>query len=159
MKRRDFLVGIGSAGLLAGCGKFNIKDLGEGDTSILAIYAAETAAVPVGYFAAQLPVADKALRGAYDLAVKGELTPEAINIILTTLGTGDPIAVLLVRRAVRLAELAGASVGDGGTIIGLTGLDPRLVEAIGHGYVEGYDTFMLTQNARWKRKTIHSPQV
>jgi len=145
MERRKFLIAAGSAGLLTACsGKFNIKDLGEGDASLIGTYAVETAAVLIGYYAAQVPTADKALRGLYDLSVKGTLTPEAINTILTTLGAADPIAVLMVRRVVRLAEMLGASV-EGGSIISLTGLDPKLVEACKTGYLDGYDTYMATK--------------
>ena len=144
MKRREFLIGAGSAGLLAGCGgKFSLKDLGDGDSGLIGAYAVETAAVLIGYYAAQAPTADKALRGLYDLAVEGKLSPAAVNTILTTLGASDPIAVILVRRSIRLAEMLGATI-EGGSIVSLTGLDPKLVEAVKIGYLDGYETYMAT---------------
>ena len=144
MKRRQFLVAAGSAGLLTACsGKFNLNSIGDGESSELALFTVETIAVPLGYYAGQSEVADLSLRSIYDLATKGTLTTESVNHILKTLGASDPIAVLLVKRALRLAELAGASV-EGGSIIDLAGLDPKVVEAIARGYVEGFDTYKLT---------------
>ena len=130
--------------MITGCSGINLKGLGGGDTDIIGIYAVETAAVLIGYYAAQSPAADKALRGLYDLAVEGKLSPAAINTILTTLGASDPIAVLMVRRAVRLAEMMGATV-EGGSIVSLAGRSPELVEAAKIGYLDGYDTYKATE--------------
>lgn len=111
------------------------------------VYAIETAAVAVGYFAAQAPDVDMALRNIYDLAVQGRLTPEGVNKILARLNTADPFEMLLTRRILRLAELVGASVADG-QIVDVAGIPPEFVSAISRGYVEGYDTFVLTQVKR-----------
>jgi hypothetical protein len=146
MDRRDFLVGavtLPASVALAGCAGFDWKNLGDNANAALGTYAVESAAVLIGYYAAQAPSADTALRGLYDLAMEGKLSPAAVNSILTALGAADPLAVIMVRRAIRMAELLGATV-EGGTIIDLAGLDPALVEAARIGYEDGFATYKAT---------------
>jgi hypothetical protein len=42
-----------------------------------------------------------------------------------------------------MAELLGASI-EGGSIVSLAGLDPKLVEACKVGYNDGYNTYKAT---------------
>ena len=140
MKRREFLA-LGSTGLLAACAGHNINLEMPGNKE-LALYTVETIAIPIGYYAGQHTAVDLALRTIYDLAVNGTLTVVAVNRILETLGAQDPMAVLMVRRVVRLGELAGAAI-EGGRIVDLAGLDPDYIDAAARGYVEGYDTYRI----------------
>jgi hypothetical protein len=111
------------------------------------IYGIETAAVAVGYYAAQSPDVDMALRNVYDLSTQGKLTPEGVNAILSRLDRSEPFEMLLIRRILRLAELVGAQVVEG-NIVDVAGIPPEFVNAIARGYVEGYDTFMLMKVKR-----------
>jgi len=118
--------------------------IGCNENDQLGIYGIETAAVGVGYFAAQQPDVDLALRQIYDLATKGQLTPEGVNQILLRLDKDDPFELLMVRRVLRLAEIAGAEVING-NITDITGIPSSVINAIARGYVEGYDTYMLSK--------------
>ena len=156
MKRREFLTGMGVTVLAAGCAGINLKENGE--QGVFTLFMVETATVPIGYYAAQSEEIDTAMRAIYDLAVEGKLTPAAVNKILQLLDTDDPIATLMIGRVLRLAELAGATV-EGGSVISMTDIDPRVVKAAADGYVEGYDTYMLTAKPNWKKKTLYSMQA
>ena len=146
MKRRDFLTIGGASVLLTACSGFSLKELGEGAEGALQLYFVESAAVPIGYYCAQSESLDTAMREIYSLAVEGKLTPEGVNKILEVMGAEDPLAIIMVKRCIRLAELAGATV-DGGVIIDLAGIAPEYIEAIATGYVDGYDSYMLTANS------------
>jgi hypothetical protein len=145
MKRREFL--IGAPLLLTACAgsRINLENLTEEDNKVFILFTIETTAVPIGYYAASNRDVDLALRGIYELAVNGTLTPEAINRILEALDTQDPLQIILIKRTLRLAELAGAKV-EGGKIIGFANLDPDVIKAVAVGYVEGYDTWMIAHN-------------
>ena len=125
--------------LLFGSALFGCKEEDQ-----MGLYGIETAAVGVGYFAAQQPDVDLALRSIYDLATKGQLTAEGVNQILLRLDSTDPFELLMVRRVLRLAEIAGAEV-VGGQITDIANIPSSVINAIARGYVEGYDTFMLSQ--------------
>lgn len=109
-------------------------------------YGVETAAIPIGYYAAKNDNIDLAFREIYALGVTGTLTPESINRILIALkATKDPFALLMIKRVLRLAEKAGATLSpDGKTIVSLAGVKPGFVEAIRYGYLEGYTTYKIT---------------
>jgi len=111
------------------------------------IYGIETAAVAVGYYAAQQPDMDMALRNIYILSTEGKMTPEGVNRILLRLDRSEPFEMLLIRRILRLAELVGAQVVEG-KIVDVAGIPPEFINAISRGYVEGYDTFMLMKVKR-----------
>ena len=108
------------------------------------IYGIETAAVVLGYVAAQQPDIDMALRNLYDLATKGRLTAEGVNSILLRLDMKDPFELLIIRRVLRLAELIGANVVEG-QITDIANIPPEFINAVSRGYVEGYDTFILSE--------------
>ena len=127
--------------LMAGCAGMEIPE------SQSVIYGIETAAVVVGYYAAQQPDVDMALRNIYDLSTKGKLTPEGVNAILLRLDRTNPLELLLIRRVLRLAELIGATVIEG-QLVDVAGIPPEFVNAVARGYVEGYDTFILTKAVR-----------
>ena len=100
--------------------------------------------MPIGYYAAQKPDIDTGLREIYSLATTGKLTPEGVNKILAALNSSDPLQMMMIKRALRLAEMAGATI-ELGQITNIEGLDPAYIEAIARGYIEGYDTYMLTK--------------
>jgi hypothetical protein len=154
--KRQFMstVGMGSVALVAGCAGSKLN-LNVTDNPELMIFTVESFAVPIGYYAAANKNLDTAFRELYSLATKGTLTTEGVNKIITALGTNDPIAVLMIKRCLRLAEMVGATV-EGGTLTSIEGLDPRLVQAVADGYVEGYDTYVLTQ-AKILQKAIMNP--
>lgn len=108
------------------------------------IYGIETAAVVVGYYAAQQPDIDLALRTIYELATQGKLSADGVNQILLRLDTQNPMELLMIRRVLRLAELIGATVVDG-QIVDVAGIPPKFLSAVARGYVEGYDTYTLTR--------------
>ena len=145
LTKREFLAtaGVAGAATAMSCAGFDL-DFKFPENSELAVFTVETIAIPVGYYAAGNDNMDTAFRELYSLATTGKLTPEGINKVIMALGTDDPIAVIMVRRALRLAELAGATI-DGGLITDIAGLDPRLVQAVADGYVEGFDTYKATQ--------------
>ena len=114
------------------------------ENSEMATFTVESIAVPIGYYAAQSPDIDTGLREIYSLAKTGKLTPEGLNKILDALNTKDPLQIMMLKRALRLAEMAGATV-ELGQITDLQGINPATLEAIARGYVEGYDVYMLTR--------------
>ena len=127
--------------LLIGCAGMQITD------DQTTIYGIETAAVVVGYYAAQQPDIDFVLRNLYELSTTGSLTPSGVNEILERLDRNNPLEQMMIRRVLRLAELVGATVIDG-QIVDVAGIPPRFVSAVARGYVEGYDTFVLSEVKR-----------
>jgi len=127
--------------MLAGCAGLNLK---SGTISPeLVGFTVETLAVPIGYYSASNEVLDTSLRNVYDLAIKGQLTAEGVNKIMYLMDTNDPLQLMLIRRGLRLLELAGADI-VGEQVLSLAQLDKSLIEAAARGYSDGYDTWMLS---------------
>ena len=103
LTKREFLTtaGVAGAATAMSCAGLNLK---LPENKELAIFTVETIAIPVGYYAAGNDNMDTAFREMYSLATTGKLTAEGINKVIMALGTDDPIAVIMVRRALRLAE-------------------------------------------------------
>ncbi len=117
------------------------------DNDQAVIFGIETGAVALGYYAAQEPDIDMVLRAIYEQATKGKLSADSINKILQSLDMKDPFERLMVGRILSLAELVGATVVEG-TITDATKIPPAYINAIGRGYVQGYDTFVLSEVER-----------
>ena len=151
MKRRQFLALAATTPLAACAGGFNLKDLGESKDT--AVFTTETITMFIGFHVAKSEntALDTGLRAVYDLAVKGELSPEAVNTIIAAMNLKDPFQMMMIQRILRLAEMFGAQVLKGedgtGTVVSLVEIDPVLLEACARGYVDGFNLFKSSKRA------------
>ena len=146
--RRDVLK-LTPVALLSGCA--SLTEIGEGgqlDPALLS-FMVESAGMGVGIVVAGAgPEIDTILRNVYGVATEGKLDVLSINKLIGTMISGeDLVTKMLANRILGLVELFGGSISNN-LVVNLGELDPKLMKALGDGYIAGYDMMRLEATRR-----------